>query len=173
MKLYCAVKIGPVHETKVREYLAKFSGYTVLKATPEDRLHVTTAFLGEMDTPAAIAVLEAVKGVAAFNAFLGESMSFGPKVVVLRAYGSGLNILNRIHGEKFEDLTGKRMQGMKYVPHLTIAKAEEGSGSWHEANRGVEVLSYSPTMDFKVESVGLYHKAELIHEVKLRGATSI
>lgn len=171
-KLYCAVKIGRAHEEKVVEYLEKFKERGVferLECVEPKRLHVTTAFLGEIPQAQAEAVLKSAEGLAPFDCFLGEAMSFGSKVLILRAYGSGLLVLNRRHKDAYWGQTGRNLSGgQKYVPHLTLAK-HDGAGSWNDVNAGVADLQNSPMMPFTVSAVGLYHKADLVAEVKLKG----
>jgi 2'-5' RNA ligase len=175
-KLYCAVKIGRAHEETVVEYLDSFKErglFFRLETVEPKRLHVTTAFLGEMPQAQAEAVLKASEGLAPFDCFLGEAMSFGSKVLILRAYGSGLLRLNRMHADSFEIATGRKLSGgQKYVPHLTLAK-HDGAGSWNDVNAGVAALQNTPMMPFTVSSVGLYHKADLVAEVKLEGAPEL
>jgi hypothetical protein len=97
-------------------------------------------------------------------------MSFGARVLILRAYGSGLLVLNRRHGEQYAARVGRSLApGQKYVPHLALAKATSGSGSWNDVNLGISSLQNSPMMPFQVTKVGLYHKSDLVAEVELKG----
>lgn len=172
-KLYLAVKIGPKHEERLTEqveYLKNTKFFDVLEVVDPKRFHVTTAFLGEVDEKVALDVLYWAQTMAPFDCFLGEPMTFGPKVGVLRAYGSGLTVMNRLQGERFMTLTGRNLSnGYKYVPHITIAKAEGGGGSWADANAFVRKFQDSPMMEFHVDRVGLYHKSELLAEARLEG----
>lgn len=171
MKLYCAVKIGEENEKRVRGYLehfAKFGGFSCLELAKPDRLHVTTRFLGEIPEAQAQTILESASVVAPFDAFLGEPGSFGDRVLYLRAYGSGLTMVNRVQSYAFRLQLG-RGGYEDYKGHLAIAKAPGREGSAFEVTAGINTLSHTPMMPFRVERVGLYHKSELLSEVKLEG----
>lgn len=175
-KFYAAVKIGTTAEEKVKEYLENFDNlkaFEALETTPRDRIHVTVLYLGEIPEAQAIEIVEEAAHAACFDAFVGEAMSFGNHALILRVYGSGLMVLHRNLSAKYQEVTGKLYRGFdKYVPHVTIAKRDGvRAGAAGDIQLGLASLINSPMMPFTVSSVGLYHKSELVHEVKLLGVS--
>lgn len=179
-KLYIGFKLPADHEETIRGYLENFKdlkAFEVLETVDPERLHVTLLFLGDkMPEAQALRITESARNFAPFDGFVGEPMSFGALVLILRVYGSGLLVLNRRLKEAAARELGKPYQSdyTKYVPHVTLAKNEaRNRDASHDIRLGESSLVNSPMMPFTVDRIGLYHKAELLHEVRLVGTQEL
>ena len=109
------------------EELARLqAGLTVGRVLPEDNLHLTLAFLGEIGEPQARDVAEALAGLrlAPVELVLGGLDLFGgrrPGALVIAARGAGLEHLQGKVAQAVRD-AGVTLERRRFRPHVTLAR---------------------------------------------------
>ncbi len=110
------------------------------RLVPADNLHLTLAFLGEVDTAALSVLHEHLTGVAAapLDLTLAGLDLFGgraPAVLFIQARGAGLTALH----DKVRSAAraaGLQLERRRFRPHVTLARFKPGMGRGDQARLG-------------------------------------
>jgi 2'-5' RNA ligase len=131
---------------------------------PEENLHITLAFLGEVSEERAAAVIDRLGGpwpVAAFSvdvAGVGAFPPSGPIRVFWLGIPSGADRLVRIYGELTARLAalGFETETRPYHPHITIGRAKAASSSASRKARAVLGAAEIHAGSSRVKSVTVF-----------------
>ena len=170
MKLYCGFKLDHMTECMVKAAMTLANPIAPLTLVPEDRLHITTAFLGELDEVTASDILKAAAGVSTFSCKLGAPSSF-PSVLYLSVVCTSARMVRDRQAERYKQLTGRTLWPKEYVPHLTIAKSDFKADRNLLApliNDAKSKIDDFDSGEFLVDTLYLFHKSEVIDSVKLQ-----
>jgi len=138
------------------------AGLAVGRVMPEENLHLTLAFLGDVAEPEAMAVAEALAGLRlpAVTLTLKGLDLFGgrrPAVLALCAGGEGLD---RLHDKVAQAVRGAgvTLPRERFRPHVTLARFRREMGAKDQARLG-EFLALNGTFALppaRAETVTLY-----------------
>lgn len=174
MKYYIAFKVGEAATKRAQRFIsAHCVGNHPLVPTPLDRIHVTTAFLGEMEESQAKAILHVSTPfrMKSFSVNIGGLRAFQPRVLYasVSCPTSALDDLREFQAHFYHKLTGKHLYPAAYTPHLTLAKTEGKESAKQEIN---EILASAAAENWEqgpcyVNAIGLYTKSWLVEELEL------
>lgn len=168
MKLYCGFKLDDTITTMVKHAMKRAEVEWPLVLVDEDRLHVTTAFLGDMLLQDAKNILQSARHVRPFYCRVGAADSF-PGVLYLGVQSLGAHAVRDLQFDAYRQLTGKALWPLPYKPHLTLAKAVGSKASAQEpltraANR-IQDLAAGSCL---VQQLILFEKSEHLHTITLQ-----
>lgn len=171
MKLYCGFKLDDSITSMVKHAMRQASVEWPLVLVDEDRLHITTAFLGDLPLQDAKNILRSAAHVSPFYCRVGAPDVF-PGVLYLGVQSDGAHAVRELQAEAFKKLTGKALWPSPYKPHLTLAKAEGSKAAAKEplyraANRITDLAAGSCL----VQQLILFEKSEHLHTITLQEGT--
>ena len=145
------------------------AGLAVGRAMPEENLHLTLAFLGDVSDAAAQGVAEALDGarLAPVTLALSGLALFGgqrPRVLAVSATGAGLAAL-RSKAMRLIREAGVELARTRFRPHVTIARFPRDLGAKEQARLGA-FLGLNGTFALPPEpalAVTLY-RSQLTHD---------
>lgn len=154
----------------VRDALAALQeGLPVGRPTPYDNLHLTLAFLGDLQDADLLAIHEALGGVrgAPFRAeFDGLDLFGGRQPKILFAGVRRCEPLMDLHASIRSKLSGAghALPRERYRPHVTLARFNRPPGRDEAARLGhyLQAVALSPVPGFDVDSFSLF-RSDLGH----------
>jgi len=171
MKLYCAFKLDTSLTTMVKHAMQVVNTPDLhpLELIQEDRIHITTAFLGEVSVEEAKEVLRESSDEFEFYCRVGAPGSF-PGVLYLSVESVGAYRVRSRQADVYLKECGRKLWPAQYVPHVTLAKRIEGTKVDASAALGKAMLKLRDFVGGAclVKSIGLYHKSECLYELPLR-----
>jgi RNA 2',3'-cyclic 3'-phosphodiesterase len=144
MRLFVGVELGDrlraacaAAARQLSERLRDRRAALQIRWVPEASLHVTLAFLGEVDDRRAAAIVEGLRPAfaAAGGPFTvagsGVFPPSGPPRIVWLGIGDGAARLREVHGELAGrlEVLGFPPEPRPFHPHVTIGRVKDGSGS--------------------------------------------
>lgn len=168
-KLYCAFKLDDSINAMVRHAMQRVEGLQPLETTPVDRIHVTTAFLGEIPLEQGADVLRACADELQFYCRVGGPGTF-TGVLYLTVESVGAHRLRTLQAEAYGKVCGRRLWPAQYVPHVTVAKRAEGDKRDPKAALalGSKMIHDINPGSCLVTHIGLYTKSDCLYEIPLR-----
>lgn len=140
------------------------AGLDVGRATPEDNLHLTLAFLGDVAEPALADLALALEGLSlppVDLALRGLDLFGGRKPGVLFAAAEATEELTRLHGKVLQAVraAGIGLGRMRFRPHVTIARLPRVLGQKDERRLAafLNLNGAFTTPPAPATSVTLYH----------------
>lgn len=169
MRLFAAVELDPAVRAAAaaagQALRARLPRRFAARWIPEENIHITLWFLGEVDDtrmPALVSALEPPFGLPAFSLEIGGLGAFppsGPPRVIWMAVGDGADGLLALHGlmaARLEPL-GFAREDRPYRAHVTIARVRDpGGGGTHAAVRRVLAELPAPGGPSRVARVTLF-----------------
>lgn len=168
MKLYCGFKLDDSIVNVIQHAMEAAKVELPLVITAKDRLHVTTAFLGEMDEQDARNILRSAAGEHWFYCCIGKPNSW-PGILYFQVQSNGAERVRNKQAASFQRLTGRSLWPSVFVPHVTLAKTEgPKAGADKQVQEALSRIEEYCPGSFAVRQLCLFHKAQVIETITLQ-----
>lgn len=159
-RLFLGIPLSPKSKTRIAQSVAKWGDLPLYAERPEN-LHVTVLFLGFVTDEHAVSIAETAAGICSqhepFDLTFRAAVTVPEDgtVKMIHLVGDESEPLLRLHDALDRELLGRRTEGKRFRPHVTLARAKR-HGFEYLPPEGLRTFPQDISISEPVTSVVLY-----------------